>query len=74
MIFGRNAPKRPCMIKDMSESGACLNIGLLLDPPDYFTLQVFAVGNFCRECKLIWRSEFYVGVEFIQRAPQDHFY
>jgi hypothetical protein len=65
MIFGRNTPKRACMIKDVSEGGACLHIGLLLDPPERFTLTIGAVGNFCRVCELVWRSEFDVGVKFI---------
>jgi PilZ domain len=74
MIFGRNTPKRACMIKDVSEGGACLHIGLLLDPPERFTLTIRAVGNFCRVCQLVWRSEFDVGVKFVQRAARDHFY
>jgi PilZ domain len=69
----RNTPKRACMIKNVSEGGACLHIGLLLDPPERFRLTIGAVGNFCRECKLIWRSEFDVGVKFIQRSAQDYF-
>jgi hypothetical protein len=73
LIFGRNTPKRACMIKNVSEDGACLHIGLLLDPPERFTLTIGVVGNFCRKCKLIWRSEFDVGVKFIQRSAQDYF-
>src|ERR1700704_4856992 len=38
MDFGCNTPKRTCMIRNISESGACLHIGLLLDPPEYFDL------------------------------------
>jgi hypothetical protein len=68
MVFGCNVPKRPCMIKNISEGGARLHVGLLLDPPERFTLQVASVGNFRRECKLVWRSEFDVGVKFIQGA------
>jgi hypothetical protein len=65
MDFGCNTPKRTCMIRNISESGACLHIGLLLDPPEYFDLKISSVGNFCRHCKLVWRSEFDIGVKFV---------
>jgi hypothetical protein len=65
MDFGRNTPKRTCMIKNISEGGACLHIGLLLDPPEHFDLMIPSVGSFCRRCKLVWRSEFDIGVKFI---------
>ena len=54
MIFDRSVPKQPCMIKNISEGGACLHVGLLLDPPERFTLQVSSLGNLRRECKLVW--------------------
>jgi hypothetical protein len=28
---------------------------------------IASVGNFCRHCKLVWRSEFDIGVKFIPR-------
>jgi hypothetical protein len=65
MDFGGNTPKRACMIKNISEGGACLHIGLLLDPPKYFDLMIPTVGNFRRQCKLVWRLEFDIGVEFL---------
>ena len=73
MDFGRNAPKRTCLIKNISEDGARLYIGLLLDPPERFTLKISSAGKLCRECKLIWRSEFDVGIAFVQREriPED---
>jgi hypothetical protein len=70
MDFGRNTPKHTCIIKNISEGGARLCVGLLLDPPARFTLKISSVGNFCRECQLGWRSEFDVGVEFIQRSAR----
>jgi hypothetical protein len=69
MDFGRNTPKRTCMIRDISEGGACLHIGLLLDPPEYFDLMISSVGNFCRQCKVVWRPEFDIGVKFV---PHNH--
>jgi hypothetical protein len=65
MDFGRNTPKHACMIRNISEGGARLHVGLLLDPPEYFDLSISSVGNFRRPCKLVWRSEFDIGVKFI---------
>jgi hypothetical protein len=42
MAFDGSAPKRDCIIKNISERGACLDIGLLLDPPDRFSLMISA--------------------------------
>jgi hypothetical protein len=67
--FGRNTPRRTCTIRNISEGGACLHIGLLLDPPEYFHLMIPSVGNFCRHCKLVWRSEFDIGVQFLAAQP-----
>jgi hypothetical protein len=74
MDFGRNTPKRTCMIRNSSEGGARLHVGFLLDPPEYFDLLIPSVGNFSRRCKLAWRSEFDIGVKFVPRncVPVDH--
>jgi hypothetical protein len=69
MDFGRNTLRRPCMIRNISEGGARLHIGLLLDPPEYFDLMIPSGGNFCHHCKIIWRSELDIGVRFV---PHNH--
>jgi hypothetical protein len=68
--FARNT-RHACVVKNISEGGACLNIGLLLDPAERFTLTVSAVGNFRRECRLIWRSDSNVGIQFVRMPAQD---
>jgi PilZ domain-containing protein len=53
--------QRPCMIHDVSESGARLTIGLRTEIPDTFTL-VFA-----RHCRVVRRveGESQIAVEFL---------
>jgi hypothetical protein len=62
--FGRNVPKRPCRFKDISEGGARLHVGLLIDLPNHFLL-ISPVRTVRRECRLIWTAEFEVGIEFV---------
>jgi hypothetical protein len=69
MAFDGRAPKRDCIIKNISERGACLDIGLLLDPPDQFSLMISASTNAWRKCRVIWRSQSEAGV-FLLEARQ----
>jgi hypothetical protein len=50
MIFGRSVPQRVCLIHDISDGGARLHIGLLLDPPERFALSLPPDGAFHRAC------------------------
>jgi hypothetical protein len=63
--FGRMVPKRPCTIKDISEGGARLHVGLLIDLPNRFSLLVSPARTVRRECQLVWASEFEVGIKFV---------
>ena len=65
MFFGPNLPRRACIIVNISEGGARLHIGLLLDPADRFGLSLQPPDTFRRECKLVWRSEFEIGTKFV---------
>jgi hypothetical protein len=73
MAFNGSAPERACIIKNISEGGARLDIGLLLDPPDRFSLRISASSNTWRECRVVWRSEFEAGVAHLDTTgPDDH--
>jgi hypothetical protein len=65
MFFGPNLPRRACTIVNISEGGARLHIGLLLDPPERFGLSLHSGDILRRECKLIWQSEFEIGTKFV---------
>lgn len=62
MAFDVGAAQRSCIVKNISEHGACLDIGLLLDPPDRFSLLISTSSKAWWECKLVWRSQFKAGV------------
>ena len=57
-----------CTMSDISDGGA----RVLLDPsvrlPETFSLWLRANGSVYRECKVAWRAEDVLGVEF-QRVP-----
>jgi hypothetical protein len=53
-----------CYILDISENGACLDVGDLA-VPKVFGLSLTAGGEVRRLCMLIWRKGELVGVRFI---------
>jgi hypothetical protein len=61
IAIDHEAHHRPCIIHDVSESGARLTIGLRTEIPDAFTL-VFA-----RHCRVVRRTEgdSQIAVEFL---------
>jgi len=61
------APKAPwiaCHILDVSEDGACLDVGDLA-VPKMFGLALTAGGEVRRICALVWRQGELVGVRFV---------
>ena len=48
-----------CIIHDISDGGAKLTFGLRNDVPNNFTL------TFSRDCRVVWRADGQVGVEFL---------
>jgi hypothetical protein len=70
IVLGISAPTRPCLIKNISNGGARLDIGLLLDLPNRFALLTSSPANRRRECRLVWRSEFEAGIKLLDRCLQ----
>ena len=63
IAFNRRQMTYPCMVKDLSEEGARLQIASPDPVPDTFELLVDLDGlEF--ECEVVWRSEKQVGVRF----------
>ena len=52
------------IVRNVSESGAMLEVESVLDIPDEFTL-VIEVDHFKRACRVVWRRPTRLGVEFI---------
>jgi hypothetical protein len=53
-----------CIILDRSQFGATIN-ALDVAPPDNFALSLNALASLTRNCKVIWREGFVVGVRFV---------
>jgi hypothetical protein len=52
-----------CLVRNLSEHGAALDVIRPRDIPDRFTLELPLEGTF-HVCRLIWRSEAEIGVTF----------
>ncbi len=56
----------PCLLSDVSASGARLTLQSPGDIPEQFALLLAAEHGVQRECKVMWREENQLGVEFIK--------
>jgi hypothetical protein len=64
-LFG-HAPLVECLIRNLSETGACLEIRSPSSPsdaPDSFAL-IIKPENLKRSCQVVWRSDRCMGVRF----------
>ncbi len=63
IVFRDGACVVPCRIKDISVSGARLELRLWHELPDQFKLAV-PMGE-TRECQVVWRKNLEIGVSFL---------
>jgi PilZ domain len=59
------APKIECAIRNITDTGACLQISTTFGIPTNFDL--FIAGSERRPCQVVWRTDTRLGVMF--RAP-----
>ena len=64
--FGDGSPARRCTLCDASQEGALLAVADPRSVPDEFILALSSVGAARRRCRVVWRSEREVGVEFLK--------
>jgi hypothetical protein len=55
---------KPCMISDVSQSGARLDVGDPSKLPDEFTLFLTRNASMRRKCQVMWRHGTQIGVHF----------
>jgi len=55
--------KHPCVIRDISSTGAALEFSDLVRIPDEFTLMM-PEERLNLSCRVVWRSQYRVGVTF----------
>jgi hypothetical protein len=53
----------PCTVRNISASGAALEVTSVLWFPDRFTLGIKSDG-LCKLCHIVWRKEKRIGVTF----------
>jgi hypothetical protein len=64
MHFEGGVPPQVCTIIDMSETGAQLQVPADVAVPGEFSLLIGGNSHVRRLCKLVWRTDNRVGVEF----------
>jgi hypothetical protein len=64
IVFKGRSATIDCVVRNMSEAGACLKVESPLGIPDEFEL-TFEAGDIVRRCRVVWRKETQVGVAFL---------
>jgi hypothetical protein len=70
LIIEGNAP-RGCVLSDISDTGARIDVETVDELPDRFTLLLSGNGSPQRNCRVVWRQPTQVGVDFGRRLPPD---
>jgi hypothetical protein len=63
VIFNRPLTVIDCLVRDLSDSGACLEMSQPVQVPDVFEL-IIKPSSKRRHCGVVWRTEKRIGVEF----------
>jgi hypothetical protein len=66
---GDQSPMRECTLHDVSEHGAQVVLTEPSELPEQFILILGYDGTVRRRCRVAWRSDKAVGVEFLNGAP-----
>ena len=59
----------PCVVNNLSNSGARLTALNIKTLPDEFTLELSRDGARVRDCRVMWRTKSELGVNFVALAP-----
>lgn len=61
IILSEKAPKLDCAVRNLSETGACLQVSTTFGIPTNFDVVIEGVR---RPCRSIWRTDTKMGVTF----------
>ena len=64
--LGDGSPPRPCKLRDASAEGAQLSVADPKRLPDEFILALSFDGAARRRCRVMWRTDDQIGVEFLK--------
>jgi hypothetical protein len=62
IIVSDKAPKLECTVRNLSKTGACLQISTTYGMPANFS---FIIDGVHRPCRVVWRTDTRLGVAFI---------
>lgn len=63
---GDGTPVRPCILTDVSASGARVTVESPDEIPDRFSLMLAAEHGALRRCKVVWRENNQLGLAFMK--------
>jgi hypothetical protein len=63
--------QRGCVLSDISDNGARIDVETVDELPDRFTLLLSGNGSPRRSCRVVWRQPTQIGVDFGPRLPAD---
>jgi hypothetical protein len=63
--YGSDPVLVPCRMNDVSETGARVSVRPTVDIPHNFVLQLSETGRTYRKCRIAWRTDDEIGVEFL---------
>jgi hypothetical protein len=69
---GNSALLERCTLIDLSEKGARLVVGDISHLTDHFCLYLTRVGHVPQRCRILWRRDHQVGVEFDSHETSAH--
>ena len=69
---GNSALLERCTLIDLSEKGAMLVVGDISHLTDHFCLYLTRVGHVPQRCRILWRRDHQVGVEFDSHETSAH--
>jgi PilZ domain len=68
---GNGQPAVECLLCDASQEGAQLAVADCDAVPNEFILALSSDGAARRRCRVMWRADHYVGVEFLRDSGKD---
>jgi len=63
ILFNHHQSAIDCTVRNLSASGACLNVASTLGIPERFDV-MFDADHSVRPCRMVWHKEKQLGVEF----------
>jgi hypothetical protein len=61
VVFCDNAPTLRCTVRNLSDTGACIEVSTTFGMPSSFD---FILDDVRRSCRVIWRTDTRMGIAF----------